>query len=98
MRCDNCNEIGHRAENCWADLVCEPGHMAHQGKARQGSGHPGSPSPSCGKFHAGRSEDWEMLESIARLARQGIMKGLPTPMLDRLLTIKNDPGFGSLNH
>ncbi|OWZ11451.1 hypothetical protein PHMEG_00015526 [Phytophthora megakarya] len=35
-----------------------------------------------------------MLEFIARLARQGIVKGLPTPMLDRLLTGKADPGDG----
>ncbi|OWZ17861.1 hypothetical protein PHMEG_0008147 [Phytophthora megakarya] len=70
----------------------KPGHMAHQGKARQSNGHPGSPSlrydnpdrdsvkivialdillnyarpyKKCGKFHDGRCEDWEMLESIA---------------------------------
>ncbi|OWZ12867.1 hypothetical protein PHMEG_00013903 [Phytophthora megakarya] len=110
----------------------KPGHMAHQGKARQSNGHPGSPSPrydnpdrdmrcdnctgiglriagqtllcktlpckKCGKFHDGRCEDWEMLESIARLARQGIVKCLPTLMLDRLLAVKADPGDESLNH
>ncbi|OWZ02030.1 hypothetical protein PHMEG_00026483 [Phytophthora megakarya] len=56
------------------------------------------PCKKYGKFHDGRCEDWEMLESIARLARQGIVKGLPTPMLDRLLAVKADPGDGSLNH
>ncbi|OWY92503.1 hypothetical protein PHMEG_00038465 [Phytophthora megakarya] len=67
------------------------------------TGHPTQlcktlPCKKCGKFHDGRCEDWEMLESIARLARQGIVKGLPTPMLDRLLAGKADPGDGSLNH
>ncbi|OWY94444.1 hypothetical protein PHMEG_00035826 [Phytophthora megakarya] len=94
MRCDNFNGIGHRAENCWADLVCENCHR---------TGHPTQlcktlPCKKCGKFHDGRCEDWEMLESIARLARQGIVKGLPTPMLDRLLAVMADPGDGSLNH
>ncbi|OWY92234.1 hypothetical protein PHMEG_00038844 [Phytophthora megakarya] len=80
MRCHNCDRIGHRAENCWADLVCENCHR---------TGHPTQlcktlPCKKCGKFHDGRCEDWEMLESIARLARQGIVKGLhsdagPTP-------------------
>ncbi|OWZ11450.1 LOW QUALITY PROTEIN: hypothetical protein PHMEG_00015525 [Phytophthora megakarya] len=23
MRCDNCNGIGYRADNCWTDLICE---------------------------------------------------------------------------
>ncbi|OWY91556.1 hypothetical protein PHMEG_00039811 [Phytophthora megakarya] len=94
MRCDNCTGIGHRAENCWADLVCENCHRTV---------HPTQlcktlPCKKCGKFHDGRCEDWEMLESIARLARQGIVKGLPTPMLDRFLAVKADPGDGSLNH
>ncbi|OWY99721.1 hypothetical protein PHMEG_00029237, partial [Phytophthora megakarya] len=84
MHCDNRNAIRHHAENCWADLVCENCHR---------TGHPTQlcktlPCKKCGKFHDGRCEDWEMLESIARLARQGIVKGLPPPILDRLLAVK----------
>ncbi|OWZ06452.1 hypothetical protein PHMEG_00021296 [Phytophthora megakarya] len=94
MRCDNCNGIGRRADNCWADLICENSHR---------TGHPTQlcktlPCKKCGKFHDGRCDNWEMLESIARLARQGIVQDLPTPMLGRLLAVKADPGDGSLNH
>ncbi|OWZ20217.1 hypothetical protein PHMEG_0005399 [Phytophthora megakarya] len=77
MSCDNCNGIGHRAENCWTDLICENCHW---------TGHPTQlcktlPSKKC-----------------VRLARQGIVKGQPTLMLNRLLAAKADPGNASLNH
>ncbi|OWZ20436.1 hypothetical protein PHMEG_0005149 [Phytophthora megakarya] len=94
MRCDNCNGIGHRAENCLADLICENCHHTE---------HPAQlsktlPCKKCGKIHDGRCEDWDLLESIVRLAGQGLVKDLPPPMLNRLLAIKADPGDESLKH
>ncbi|OWZ11254.1 LOW QUALITY PROTEIN: hypothetical protein PHMEG_00015748 [Phytophthora megakarya] len=87
-RCDKHGNMAHQ------DLICENGQI---------TGHTTQlcktlPCKKCGKCQDGRCEDWEMLGSISRLARQDIVKGLSTPILDRLLAVKADPGDGSLNH
>ncbi|OWY92004.1 LOW QUALITY PROTEIN: hypothetical protein PHMEG_00039163 [Phytophthora megakarya] len=88
MRCDNCNGIGHRAENGWADLICKTwtSYSAMQDPTVQ---------------EVWQVPRWSLLGDArvdCRLARQGIVKGLPTPMLDRLLAVKADPDDESLNH
>ncbi|OWZ04989.1 LOW QUALITY PROTEIN: hypothetical protein PHMEG_00023003 [Phytophthora megakarya] len=88
--CEKCMRFGHKAHNCWMNLVCErcgkSGHPDHACRAR--------PCPFCNKCH---QDKFQTMGTVKNLARNGVLKGVPSDILKKLLDEKADPGK-SLNY
>ncbi|OWZ14431.1 hypothetical protein PHMEG_00012095 [Phytophthora megakarya] len=86
--CEKCMKFGHKEHNCWIDMVCKRygkyGHPVYACRA--------PPCPYCDKCHQDKCEDFETMETVKYLARNGVLKGVPPDILNKLLDGKADLG------
>ncbi|OWZ13879.1 LOW QUALITY PROTEIN: hypothetical protein PHMEG_00012725 [Phytophthora megakarya] len=82
---ETCMKFGHKERNCSINLVCErcgkSGHPDHACRARP-----------CSTEICVTKINFETIETVKNLARNGVLKGAPPDILKKLLDEKADPG------
>ncbi|KAG3127261.1 hypothetical protein PI126_g21936 [Phytophthora idaei] len=86
--CTKCQRSEHRENDCWKDVACSrcdrTDHPDYACKVQ--------PFSYCSKFHGSARADFKVLESVKTLARNGILQGLPSHVLKKLLNGGEDSG------